>query len=134
MERRSGRNFAAAEDLSIQRKTTRDIAMQQHGILNGPHLKNIMSHPLAVAIAVAIVGLLGMLVVDHGPWTHPQVQDAQIATYQTTGEAARAAGATVTPTEPKHLVEPIPPGPKPAEPPAPFTQWSSEGNVSKPQI
>ncbi len=82
----------------------------------------MMGHPLTVVIAVAIVGILGMLLIDHGSWTHPQAQSAEIAKYKTTGEAARAAGATVAPTEPKRLLEPIVPGPKPAEPPAPVTQ------------
>lgn len=109
----------------------REIEMQQHGSINSLALKGMinsfsvkrmMGRPLVVAIAVAIVGVLGMLLVDHGPWTRPHVQSAQIATYRTTGEAARAVGATVTPTEQKRLVEPIAPGPKPAEPPAPATQ------------
>jgi hypothetical protein len=33
-----------------------------------------------------------------------------------TGAAAQAAGAAVTPTEPKPQLEPIAPGPKPAQP------------------
>jgi len=94
--------------------------MQQHGSTNS--LKAMMARPLAVAITVAIVGVLGMVLVDHGPWTHPQVQRADVANYKTTGEAARAVGATVTPTEPKRVIEPAVPGPKPAEPPAPYTQ------------
>ncbi|HKO70314.1 MAG TPA: hypothetical protein VJV58_05220 [Bradyrhizobium sp.] len=94
--------------------------MQQHGSANS--LKAMMARPLAIAITVAIAGVLGMVVVDHGPWTRPQVQTADIANYKTTGEAARAVGATVTPTEPKRAIEPVVPGPKPADPPAPVTQ------------
>ena len=72
--------------------------------------------PLIVAAAVAVFGVLGMLIVDHGPWNKPKVQNPVIANYSTTGEAARAAGAKVTPTDPKSEVEPEPPGPKPVHP------------------
>ena len=72
--------------------------------------------PLVVAVVVAILGVLGMLIVDHGPWSRSKVQTAANANYSTTGEAARAAGAAVIPTEPKTQVEPVPPGPKPAQP------------------
>jgi len=40
------------------------------------------------------------------------VQPAHVAMYRTTGEAARAAGAIVLPTDPKSPVEPERPGPK----------------------
>jgi hypothetical protein len=78
--------------------------------------------PLLVALAVATCGMLGMLIVDHGPWNKPKVKPAEMAMHTTTGEAARAAGATVIPTDPKPPLEPVPPGPKPvhpANPPAP---------------
>ena len=69
--------------------------------------------PLKVAIAVAA---LGVLIVDHGPWNKPKVQPAFMASYNSTGEAARAVGAEVRPTEPKLQVEPEPPVPKPIHP------------------
>jgi hypothetical protein len=72
--------------------------------------------PVMVALAVAILGVLAMLIVDHGPWSKPRVQTAEVAYYKTTGEAARAAGAQVAPTAPKPAIEPEPPGPKPAQP------------------
>ena len=72
--------------------------------------------PLVAAVVVAAFGVLGMLIVDHGPWSKPKVQSAATANHSTTGEAARAAGATVAPTEPKAPIEPVPPGPKPAQP------------------
>lgn len=77
--------------------------------------------PLKVAIAVAVLGVMGMLIVDHGPWNKPKMQPASMASYGSTGEAARAAGAKVMPTEPKLQVEPEPPMPKPVHPinPAP---------------
>jgi hypothetical protein len=72
--------------------------------------------PLKFTIAVAVFGVLGMLIVDHGPWSKPKHQPAFMASYSSTGEAARAAGAKVTPTEPKLQVEPEPPVPKPVHP------------------
>ena len=71
--------------------------------------------PLTVAIAVAILGVFGTVVVDYYMWK-PKVQPAVIANYNTTGEAARAAGAQVVPTDPKLQVEPDPAGPKPVHP------------------
>jgi len=75
--------------------------------------------PVWVALAVAVFGLIAMLLVDHGPWARPQPQPAHIAYYHTTGEAARAAGAAVVPTEPKRAIEPEPSVPKPVNPPNP---------------
>jgi hypothetical protein len=57
--------------------------------------------PLKVAIAVAALGLVGILILDHGPWNKLKVQPAVVASYSSTGEAARAIGAKVTPTEPR---------------------------------
>ena len=74
--------------------------------------------PVVVALAVATFGMLAMLVVDHGPWSRPHVQGAEVD-HTTTRAAARAAGATVTPTAPKTQLEPIAPGPKPAQPAIP---------------
>jgi hypothetical protein len=75
--------------------------------------------PLYVALAVAIFGLLAMLLVDHGPWNRPHLQTAEVATYHTTGEAARAVGAVVTPTRPDSPIEPDQLTPKPIDPPNP---------------
>ena len=79
-------------------------------------------HPVMFATAVAIFGVLAMLLVDHGPWSHPAVQPAEVANYHTTGAAAHAVGAQVTPTEPKPGIEPTAPGPKPAQPADPVTR------------
>lgn len=68
--------------------------------------------PLMGAIAVAVFGVLAMLIVDHGPWSQPHVQPAEVAAQKTTGEAARAVGSSVTPTAPKAAIEPAVPGPK----------------------
>jgi hypothetical protein len=78
--------------------------------------------PLKVEIAVAALGAFGMLIVDHGPWSKPKVQPASVANYSSTGEAARAAGAQVMPTEPRLQVEPEPPVPKPVHPVNPAPQ------------
>ena len=78
--------------------------------------------PLIASAVVAVLGVLGMLIVDHGPWNKPKAQNPVVANYSTTGEAARAAGAKVTPTDPKSEVEPEPPGPKPIHPANPSPQ------------
>jgi hypothetical protein len=78
--------------------------------------RRIPSPPAVAAIAVAVFGMLAMLIVDHAPWNRPQAQTAEVATHKTTGEAAHAAGATVTTTAPKAPIEPSAPGPKPAQP------------------
>jgi hypothetical protein len=83
--------------------------------------KRMLGQPVVIAIAVAVLSVLAMLIVDHGPWSRPKLQTAEIANYKTTGAAARAAGATVTPTAPKPALEPTAPGPKPAQPANPAT-------------
>ena len=83
------------------------------------HPKRSGVHPVIVAIAVAIFGAVAMLVVDHGPWSRPNVQTAEAASHATTGESARAAGAVVAPTAPRPPLEPVPPGPNPAQPASP---------------
>jgi hypothetical protein len=80
------------------------------------------AQPVWVALAIAIFGILAMLVVDHGPWSHPHVQTAAVANHQTTGESARAVGADVAPTEPKSALEPEPLGPKRVQPASPERQ------------
>jgi hypothetical protein len=84
--------------------------------LTEDHVSRRGGAPLMVAIVVAVLGVLGMVIVDHGPWNKPKVQPAFLANYSSTGEAARAAGAKVLPTESKLQVEPNPPVPKPVHP------------------
>jgi hypothetical protein len=88
-------------DQSIENHSTRVHSTRRGGM------------PLLVAIAIAVLGVLGMLIVDHGSWNKPKAQTAAMAHYGTTGEAARAIGASVMPTEPKSQLEPDAPGPKP---------------------
>jgi hypothetical protein len=83
------------------------------------HAKHNGVRPVTVALAVALFGILAMLVVDHGPWTRPHAQNAQVAQHTMTGHAAHSAGADVAPTAPKSPLEPDPLGPKRAEPPNP---------------
>ena len=71
--------------------------------------------PVVVALVVAAFGIVGILLVDHGPWNKPHLQTAQV-NYGTTSAAAQAVGATVTPTAPKPAIEPDAPGPKPVAP------------------
>jgi hypothetical protein len=80
-----------------------------------------VGNPAVVAAAVAVAGVVAMMVVDHGPWSRPHTETAEIADHMTTGEAARAAGATVTATAPKSEVEPVAPGPKRAQTVNPIT-------------
>jgi hypothetical protein len=86
--------------------------MQENHGKNESRSKGSRRGPLMATIAVAVCGVLAMLIVDHGPWSRPQVQTAEVATYKTTGEAARAVGASVTQTAPKAAIEPVAPGPK----------------------
>jgi hypothetical protein len=93
---------------------TNDQSRENHSARSG-------GMPLLVAIAIAVLGVLGMLIVDHGPGNKPKVQTAAMAHYGTTGEAARAAGASVMPSEPNRRLEPDPAGPKPVHPANPET-------------
>jgi hypothetical protein len=83
---------------------------------NKDHSGRIFRHPVSIALAVAVFGVLAMLIVDHGPWNRPRIQPAHLVNETTTADAARVAGAMVTPTAPKGRLEPVPPGPKPAHP------------------
>jgi hypothetical protein len=92
---------------------------EDHSTIQYQHKRIRSRAPLFAAIAVAALGLLGILFVDHGPANRPQVQTAEAANYKTTGAAAHAVGAEVTPTAPKQDIEPTAPGPKPAQPASP---------------
>ena len=88
--------------------------------MNRTHSMWTLRSPLVIAMAVAVVGVLGMLLVDHGPWNKPHLQTAEVH-YPSTKAAASAVGATVTPTTEKPAIEPAP-GPKPAQPANPVPQ------------
>lgn len=70
--------------------------------------------PVVVTLAIAVFGVVAMLVVDHGPWSGPRIRPAEV--HATTTGSARAAGATVTPTLRQPGLEPVAPGPKPVHP------------------
>lgn len=74
-------------------------------------IRTAVRHPGVIALIVAGLTIAAMLLVDHGPWSRAKPQPAHVAMYKTTGEAARAAGARVLPTEPKSSIEPKPPHP-----------------------
>jgi hypothetical protein len=85
-----------------------------------PH-KSIHPHriPAIIALAVAVTGLSLLLLVDHGPWSQLKIQTGKMVYYSTTAEAAKAAGAAVSPTTRKSAIEPVAPGPKPVQPAIP---------------
>jgi hypothetical protein len=63
----------------------------------------------AITLTVAAFGLLSLLIVDHGLWNPAHVDSARakIAWQTATEAAARAAGATVTPTA-RRRSQPLP--------------------------
>ena len=89
--------------------------------MNRAHSMWTLRGPLVIAMAVAAAGVLGMLLVDHGPWNKPHLQTTEVH-YPSTKAAANAVGAMVTPTTEKPAIEPDAPGPKPAQPPNPVSQ------------
>jgi hypothetical protein len=74
--------------------------------------------PLLIAIAVAALGVSGMLIFDHGLWDR-RVETPLVVRYESTADAAKGARATVTPTTPKPTLEPAAPGPKRVQPAIP---------------
>jgi hypothetical protein len=62
--------------------------------------------PIIIAMAAAALGLIGLLLVNHGPWTKPKVRTEAMIQQGTTAGSATAVGATVTPTEQKPEFEP----------------------------
>jgi len=85
------RDLRRRRDLISSEETNTDFRMAED--LAEDRLSRRGGAPLKVAIAVAVLGVLGMLIVDHGPWNKPKVQPAFMASHSSTGEAARAAGA-----------------------------------------
>lgn len=77
-----------------------------------------------IAIAVAAFGLLGLFLVDHGPWTERKAQNGTMIESGTTAAAAAAAGAAVIDIGLAPATEPVSRGPKPARP---VTPESSHG-------
>ena len=69
-----------------------------------------------ISLATALVCAIVLFTQVRDRWNSPEVKTAAEAQHTTTGQAARAAGARLSQTEPKPAVEPDPPGPKPAQP------------------
>ena len=85
--------------------------------MDSDQAKRYRVRPVWVALAIAMIGILAMLLVDHGPWAHPHVHTAQLATHhQTTEQSAHDAGAVIAPTKPRDAVEPDPSLPRQVEP------------------
>jgi hypothetical protein len=74
--------------------------------------------PIAVTLVVAAISLFALLFVNPGPLKRSVVRSSEIVPSADTTAAAKAAGATVTPTDPKLAIEPMSPGPKPVQPAA----------------
>ncbi len=72
--------------------------------------KKEFGKPLAIALAVAAMGIATFLIVEFGPWAR------QAPNREATKAVAESAGAKVTPTKPKPPIGPTPPGPKPVAP------------------
>ena len=69
-----------------------------------------------IATAVAAVGLVSPDLGGSRPLESPKAESLTMIQYGTTAAAAQAAGAVVTETAPKPVLEPAAPGPKPAQP------------------
>ena len=54
-----------------------------------------------IALAIAVVGIVTLLLVDHGPWNRPAVLAAS-----TIAKAEQRAGVTVVPTVPPSFDHP----------------------------
>jgi hypothetical protein len=57
--------------------------------------------PAMIAGAIAAIGVLALLFVNHGPWNAPEVPSETMIQSGITAAAADAAGVTVTRTPPK---------------------------------
>ena len=49
-----------------------------------------LGSPVVVAAAVAVAGVLAMIVVDHGPWSRPHTETAEVADHRNTGPGLEA--------------------------------------------
>jgi hypothetical protein len=73
--------------------------------------------PLAmIALAVSVVLVIAIIFQVRFRWNEAEVKPTEQAEHSTTGQAARSAGARLSPTDPKLSVEPAPAGPKPVQP------------------
>src|SRR5258706_7145988 len=87
--------FPAIRDLFREEASGEAPAMTKN------HWKRMLGHPVVIAIAVAVFGVLAMLIVDHGPWIRAMVQTADVAEHKTTRDDGRAVRAEDIPTRAK---------------------------------
>jgi hypothetical protein len=73
-------------------------------------------HPAAIAVVLAFVCAVILTLLIHDRWSRPEIKPPEVASTTTTGQAARAASATVLPTDPKLRIEPTPAAPPPVQP------------------
>ena len=83
--RAGDRNFGMGGGLYLDEKPSQGFPMQDNHSKNEKSAKRMLRRPVVIAIAVAIFGVLAMLIVDHGPSTRPQIQTAEVASHMTTG-------------------------------------------------
>ena len=79
-----------------------------------PHIDRV--HLAAISGAIALVCIVVLTLQIRDRWHSPEIKSTMLAQHTTTGQAARQAGATMSPTDPKLMVEPDPAGPKQAQP------------------
>jgi hypothetical protein len=72
--------------------------------------KKEFGKPLAIALAVAAMGIATFLIVEFGPSARQQ------RNLEGTKAVAESAGAKVIPSPTKSPLDPVPPGPKPIDP------------------
>jgi hypothetical protein len=59
---------------------------------------HIPSRPATIALAIAIVGFVSLLLIDHGPWNKSSAGNATMIEIGRTAGAAAAVGAVITDT------------------------------------
>jgi hypothetical protein len=79
-----------------------------------PHINRVHLAALSAAIALICIVVLTLQIRDR--WNPPEIKSADMAEQSMTGQVAHAAGAQISPTDPKLSVEPAPAGPKQAQP------------------
>jgi hypothetical protein len=69
-----------------------------------------------ISLAVSALLVIAIIFQVRFRWNEPEVKPTAQAEHSTTGQAARSAGAQLSPTDPKLSLEPAPVGPKPVQP------------------
>jgi hypothetical protein len=82
-----------------------------------PQFSRVVPATISFVLSVVCVIVIYLLVRDR--WIDPEIKPTEQAELSTTGQAARSAGARLSPTEPKPSIEPKPEGPKQVQPAIP---------------